>query len=133
MLLVFADRSIDAWLDQGGEASPLDERRHHLKDAVAIPGLHPNNEPWTDAGESVVTLGSDTGALDWVALATSTKNEITALRNTVSALVTAFNSHVHATAGTGAPSPPTPVPLVIPAAGPTAVGDVNSNTVKIKG
>jgi hypothetical protein len=30
-------------------------------------------------------------------------------------LVTAFNTHMHATAGTGPPVPPTPVPMVIPA------------------
>lgn len=136
VLLVFADRSIDSWLDQGGEASPLDERRHHLKDAIAIPGLHPNNAPWTDAGESVVTIGSDTGALDWVALATSTKNEITALRNTVDALVTAFNGHTHATAcaaGTGTTGNPGAATPPTVAVGPAAVGEVKSSTVKIKG
>ncbi len=35
------------------------------------------------------------------------------------ALRAAFNAHVHATAGTGAPSTPTPVPSVIPVATPT--------------
>jgi len=131
VLLVFSDRSIDAWLTNGGEAAPVDERRHVLTDAIAIPGLHAENAPWADAGESAVTLGSNNGALDWVALATSTKNEITALRNTVNTLVTLFNAHVHVltlTVGTG-----TAAPSVSPAPAPSAVGEVKSATVKIKG
>lgn len=61
VLLVFADRSIDAWLAHGGETSPTDERHHHLSDAIAIPGLHPNNAPLTGASTSDATLGRDGG------------------------------------------------------------------------
>jgi len=39
VLLVFADRSIDNWLAQGGEIEPDDRRQHDISDAVAIPGL----------------------------------------------------------------------------------------------
>lgn len=127
VMLVFSDRSIDSWLAQGGEATPEDERRHHLSDAVAWPGLHPNTSPWNGAEENVVTLGDDTSASDFVALSTATKNEITTLRNTVNALVTTFNAHIHpASAGTTSPT-------ATPAVGPSVVGDVKSNTVKIKG
>ena len=41
VLLVFADRSIDRWLVQGGEVTPDDRRKHDLSDCVAIPGLVP--------------------------------------------------------------------------------------------
>ena len=41
VLLVFADRSIDRWLAQGGEVTPNDRRKHDLSDCVAIPGLVP--------------------------------------------------------------------------------------------
>lgn len=36
------------------------------------------------------------------------------LKDTVDKLVTAFNAHTHTTAGTGPPTPPTPLPTVIP-------------------
>lgn len=39
VLLVFASSSIDRWLALGGEVDPLDDRRHHIADAIAIPGL----------------------------------------------------------------------------------------------
>lgn len=39
VLLVFADRSLDNWLSQGGEIEPNDPRQHDVSDAVAIPGL----------------------------------------------------------------------------------------------
>lgn len=150
VMLVFSDRSIDSWLAQGGEATPEDERRHHLSDAVAWPGLHPNTAPWNGAEENVVTLGDDTSASDFVALATATRAEITELRNTVDALVTKFNTHGHNTIAavsgvTATGSTTTPflfgVPAVPPASftttmsadAPDAVGEIKSNTVKIKG
>lgn len=70
VLLVFNDRSIDAWQSGGGDTAPADARRHHLTDAVAIPGLHPNNaaiQGGTDG--SVITIGSDSGSGDFVATA----------------------------------------------------------------
>ena len=41
VLLVFGERSLDRWLNDGGEVDPVDPRRHDLSDAVAIPGLRP--------------------------------------------------------------------------------------------
>lgn len=127
VMLVFSDRSIDSWLAQGGEATPEDERRHHLSDAIAIPGLHPNNAAWSGIEANVVTIGDDAAASDFVALATATKNEITTLRDAVNGFVNSYNSHTHTTPS-GASGPPQ-----TPAIGPSTVGDVKSNTVKIKG
>lgn len=45
VLLVFSERSLDEWLQQGGEVAPADPRAHDLSDAVAIPGLYPFSEP----------------------------------------------------------------------------------------
>lgn len=61
VLLVIADRSLDAWLDQGGRQAPNDLRRHNLSDAVAIPGLHDNRHAWTGAATDHMTLGKDGG------------------------------------------------------------------------
>ncbi len=132
VMLVFSDRSIDSWLAQGGEATPEDERRHHLSDAIAIPGLHPNTAAWSGTEANVVTIGDDTSASDFVALSTATKNEITALRNTVNTLVTLYNAHQHLAPPSGGPT--TALTPALPSApAPAAVGDVKSNTVKIKG
>lgn len=39
VLLLFASSSIDRWLALGGEVDPIDDRRHHVTDAIAIAGL----------------------------------------------------------------------------------------------
>lgn len=40
-LLVFAERSLDKWTDEGGIVTPEDGRKHALKDAIAIMGVQP--------------------------------------------------------------------------------------------
>ncbi|HEY1814905.1 MAG TPA: Gp138 family membrane-puncturing spike protein [Kofleriaceae bacterium] len=37
VLLVFSSSSIDRWVALGGEVDPIDDRRHHITDAFAIP------------------------------------------------------------------------------------------------
>ena len=41
VLLVFSQRSLDDWLDMGGETILTDTRLHNINDAIAIPGLYP--------------------------------------------------------------------------------------------
>lgn len=41
VLIVFIERSIDKWLNEGGNVTPDDFRKFDLSDAVAIPGLFP--------------------------------------------------------------------------------------------
>lgn len=41
VLLLFCERSIDSWISKGGESAPLDKRKYHLNDAIAIPGIFP--------------------------------------------------------------------------------------------
>lgn len=59
-----------------------------------------------EASTGIVHLGS-VAATSFVALADLTKQRLDALQ-------AAFDQHTHPTAGAGAPSPPTPVPGVIP-------------------
>lgn len=143
--LVFVERSIDQWAaGEGQETTPLDFRMHNLSDAVAYPGLYPAKRPLADAhstnlvigldGSSAVHLkpdgeihlGSDP-ASDYVALAAVTKAEITALRNTVNALITAYNAHVHPGVTAGAAST---LVTTSTATGPAAVGDVAATKVR---
>lgn len=44
VLLVFANRSLDNWLFNGGQVNQDDNRMHDLNDAIAIPGLFPFSE-----------------------------------------------------------------------------------------
>ncbi len=129
VLVVFADRSIDTWLAEGGLADPVDQRRHSLSDAIAIPGLHSNKAAISGVDAAVITLGKDSESADFVALSTKVKNEITALRNTVDAALTLIKTHVHVVTGTAAAVSVALAPMQNPA----TVGDVASASVKIKG
>lgn len=44
-LLLFSDRNIDAWYQNGGEASPLTARCHDLSDGICIVGLNSTGAP----------------------------------------------------------------------------------------
>lgn len=117
VLLVFADRSLDVWQTHGGETAPDDARRHHLTDAVAIPGLHANSAPHAGADTALLTIGSDAGAEDMVATANRVLTEL-------NKVVSAFNSHTHVeSGGTTAPPVPQVAGVVAPA----------SATVKVRG
>lgn len=55
VLLIFSQASIDKWLSGGGgsgggDIDPLDDRRHSLNDAIAIPGLRHRAEPTGGGG-----------------------------------------------------------------------------------
>lgn len=43
-LLLFSERSLDIWLNKGGEVDPKDTRTHSLNDAVALIGLNSFSE-----------------------------------------------------------------------------------------
>lgn len=146
VLLVFADRSIDAFMSQGQEGSPADQRRHSLSDAVAIPSLVSENRAWTNIEADVITIGKETGSnSDFVALAAKVKSEIQALRDTVSTALSALSGHTHSiTTATGTTTNAivgSPSTLTVFSAttqggpsltGPAAVGDVKCTTVKIR-
>lgn len=137
VLLWFARRSLDKWKTYGGEVDPDDRRMFNISDAIAFPcGKLSFNAPWQTADANVVTVGSDDGAADWVARAGEVKAELTALRNTVNALVTAFNAntasliaHVHPSNGVVSAQ----LTALSTASAPAVVNDMNSETVKVLG
>lgn len=63
VLLVFAEASMDTWLEVGGDPDPRDYRRHHLADAIAIVGLHPvgHAHNWANVSGETTQLGTATG------------------------------------------------------------------------
>jgi hypothetical protein len=58
-LLVFSERSLDAWLKSGKVSDPADVRHHHLTDAVALMGMAAENGAIQNVATSGVRLGSD--------------------------------------------------------------------------
>lgn len=60
------------------------------------------------------------GNTDFMVRYSELENAFNELKNDHNNLVTAFNSHMHATAATGPPSIPTPIPSSIPATPSTA-------------
>ena len=111
VLLVFADRSLDQWVDAGREGDAVDGRTHDLSDAVAIPGLYPTSEKLADAHAANMVLGKDGGiqihlkpageihlgsenAADFVSLAGLTLTELASLVTQVNAMITIFNANV---------------------------------------
>lgn len=123
-LCVVTDRTLDKWLaGQGGEVDQDDPRAHDQSDAVFIPGLKPTGKPWQGAEAGVVTLGSDSGSANFVALANLVKDRLDTIQS-------AFDGHTHSV-------PPSLGPDNVVSATPNAsigtIAAVASTTVKIKG
>lgn len=143
----FGEQSLDAWYDRGGTniEDPVD-RRFDLSDAFAVPARDPSN-PIGDTNSSAIVIGAKGGTnarayfkqsiialgeenpSEFVALATKVFNEINALRSTVNAHATAFNTHTHTGVTTGPGSSGTPASAF---GAPATVNSVASSTVKAK-
>lgn len=101
-MLVFAEQSIDQWqASDGQDIDPGTFQRFDLSDAVAIMGWNPDGKALGSTDQSVVSLGLEAGAFDFVALAQKVRDEITTLRDAVDAMVTTFNAHTHTVPGAG--------------------------------
>jgi hypothetical protein len=105
VLVVFSEEDFSKYWDTGSISAPASLARHGLH-AIAIPGLRRAAAPLavtaghvTLGAASELRLGAD-AASAFVALATLVDARI-------AALVSYINTHVHATAGTGPPVPPT--------------------------
>ncbi len=148
------ERSLDRWkeADAGKTVDPIDARRFGLSDVVAIPGIRPRTAPLAGVARGGLRLGKDDGSTE-IKIASDGKITIksavielgdspseaavlgNALLQYLANLVIILNTHVHPTAGPGAPSPPqlvAPVPpnIVIPFAPP--LPDLLSQVVKVK-
>lgn len=56
-MIVFCERSLDAWLSGSGQiVSPSDPRHHHISDAIFIPGMRPFGAPLTNTSSSNAVL-----------------------------------------------------------------------------
>ena len=100
-LLVFSERSLDEWINQGGQVTPLDPRQFHLSDAIAIMGLNPfsnplpiqNNEDFviSHAGSTVTIKGNgevDIKTASKIAMGTPTIEVIQQICDLLQSLIT---------------------------------------------
>ncbi|MEN4198921.1 Gp138 family membrane-puncturing spike protein [Serratia marcescens] len=61
-LLVFADRCIDFWWQNGGVQEPVDNRMHDLSDAIAFVGMQSQAQKISGISTSTAQLRTDDGA-----------------------------------------------------------------------
>ena len=117
--VIFNERSIHAWLQDGREGEPDNDETHGFHGAVAIPGVYPLSQTLGDAHEEHLVIGKDAGPQihvcdsyvrlgeqdprDFVALATKVLNEL-------QAIVRFFNTHTHV----GPSGPVAPASLMTP-------------------
>lgn len=134
VLLVFSMLSTSEWRATGEKSTPLDNRRHGLGGAFAIPGAFADggavasgDDGGTVAigkrgGERIAFPGAQieigAGAADFAALASKVDAGF-------AQITTYLTSHTHTSA---APASPTSPPIVPP----TSVATVASTTIKIK-
>ena len=86
VLLVFSASSLDRWLDGGGLVDPVDDYRHALADAVAIPGLHDFRHPLATPHVTALTVGRDGDPDEPAVCGDELHSFLTALLNTVRSL-----------------------------------------------
>lgn len=58
--LVFSDRALDGFLQDGGQRKPEDPRTHDVNDAIAFPGLADFAHPAPDLAADHMSLGPET-------------------------------------------------------------------------
>lgn len=87
VLLIFTDHSLDKWLHRGGEVDPLDDRRHDISDAIAIPGLRDFVHPTSETHSSAMVI-----AADEIRLGSRNATEFLALKADVDHLRTKLNA-----------------------------------------
>jgi len=65
VLVIFAERSIDTWLEYGGIQNPFDFRKHDLSDAFAFPMMYSQKDviPNFNASNLEIRLNVGTGSI----------------------------------------------------------------------
>ncbi len=86
--LVIADRSLDRWIEQGGEVDPGFTHTHELSDAFAIPGGRNKQNKLSSPDSSKLTIGKDGDtslqiSIDGSAISLSTGSDFVALAQKV--------------------------------------------------
>lgn len=105
-LVFFSDSNIDAWFDNGGEALPLDGRRHDLSDGIALVGLN------SLANALDVALADDeTGLADATAKVSIKSGKIN-VSNAAQSFITAMDTFLTSLAGSADPTVAAAAPIL---------------------
>lgn len=124
VLLVFCDHDLGAWRGASNPTvDPGDDRMHSIAGAVAVPLITRDSSSLsTLAGTNAVSMGSESGTPQFVALENKVMAELNAIRSYV-------NAHIHVTSATvgigpvGTILPPKPA---MPPIQPVAASDVKA-------
>lgn len=113
VLLVFADRNIENWLQSRGDAprEVRDLRRHDLSDGFAILGGYPFEVPAppkfpgalnieVEPGTKIAFTNGSVELLDIMDQMTAVLEDVT------NGMITALTAHIHSSAGAGPPTVP---------------------------
>jgi hypothetical protein len=107
VLIIIANRCIDAWWQLGGTQNPMEARMHDLSDGFAIPG--PKSQPRKISGISAsnAQLRNDAGSVYLEITATGKINLVAAAGVSINGVD--FSTHTHqvttAPGTTGVPNP----------------------------
>lgn len=135
VLVMFCEVPMGEWLASEG-SDPMDERRHSLAGAIAIPGIRPTSKASANATTDKIVLGGGPvylgtkDAAEAIPKGTTLDNYLSSLSSWVADLRSAFNTHVHVETGAST-QPPTAVPPLIPALAPPSKPDTKSSKHKL--
>lgn len=105
-LVFFSDSNIDAWFDNGGEAIPLDGRRHDLSDGIALVGLN------SMANVLASALDTDEGGIADDVAKVAVKNGKITLSNDVKSFITAMDTFLTSCTGSADPTLAAAAPIL---------------------
>lgn len=130
VLILFTERSIDGWLEDGQNSGPRATHTHNLSDAIAIPGVYPFSDvPPFDSDDTVI--GKEDGSVEVrlkpngeavikgtaIKLGSDAASQPFVLGGLLNAFLTSFktifDTHTHISAAAGVPTA-TPLPLSPP-------------------
>lgn len=113
VLVMFCEVPVGEWLASEG-SDPMDERRHSLAGAIAIPGIRPTSKASANAttdkivlGGGPVYLGTKTAA-EAIPKGTTLDNYLSSLSSWASALFADYIAHRHLETGTTTNAPSVP-------------------------
>jgi hypothetical protein len=118
VLLLAFDRNANGWRRSGKASEPDVDQVHSWSSVVALPGLEPD-------------VGGFPVPSDAAARASRVEAELESLREKLNDLVSAFNTHVHASIGAAPTVVAAPGVPPIPALPAPAVGSVASAAIKL--
>lgn len=140
-MITFCEADFSEWLATGEVSDPVNVRAHGINPWFT-PGGCVDGEELADAAADCMVIGKDGGPLikikdneieigasttvkigggsDFVALSAKVDAAVSTLLGGISGLTTWAQTHMHPTAGTGAPSPPAVPPPPAPSSPPSS-------------